>query len=121
MGPGQLSQRTRPGSSLPAPKGINLTISGPLRKLLVDRNEVDYAARRRVLSFKYHSIAPRRDHHRNAADRNWFLALIGGVTVHPAQRVMTLTVVFWPRSKQHRGHVPKLIPAMSPLGDVVCF
>jgi hypothetical protein len=24
-----------------------------------------------------------------------------GVTVHPAQGVMTLTVVFWPRSKQH--------------------
>ena len=25
---------------------------------------------------------------------------IGGVTVHPAQGVMTLTVIFWPRTKQ---------------------
>jgi len=26
---------------------------------------------------------------------------IGGVTVHPAQGVMTLTVIFWPRAKTH--------------------
>jgi L-lactate dehydrogenase complex protein LldG len=26
---------------------------------------------------------------------------IGGVSVHPAQGVMTLTVIFWPRAKQH--------------------
>jgi L-lactate dehydrogenase complex protein LldG len=26
---------------------------------------------------------------------------IGGVSVHPAQGVLTLTVIFWPRAKQH--------------------
>ena len=28
---------------------------------------------------------------------------IGGITVHPAQEVMTLTVIFWPRARNRRA------------------
>jgi hypothetical protein len=75
MGAGKLSQRTRPNPSLKAPDGIDQPISCLRNKLPVDRSEVEYAACRRVLSFKYRPIVARRCHHRNAADRNWFLAL----------------------------------------------
>ena len=44
-------------------------------KVPEDRIEFEYAARRRVLSFKYRTIAARRGHHTNDADSNWFLAL----------------------------------------------
>lgn len=30
-------------------------------------------------------------------------AEIGGITVHPAQGVMTLTVIFWPRTNKPNG------------------
>jgi hypothetical protein len=35
----------------------------------------EYAACRTVLPFKYRAIVARRDHHSDAGDRNWFLAL----------------------------------------------
>jgi hypothetical protein len=35
----------------------------------------EYAACRRVLPFKYRPVVAHCGHHRDAADRNWFLAL----------------------------------------------
>jgi L-lactate dehydrogenase complex protein LldF len=32
---------------------------------------------------------------------------IGGITVHPAQGVMTLTVIFWPRAQQPKSRTSR--------------
>ena len=39
------------------------------------RLKLSYATRRTVLPFKYRAIVGQRVHRRDAADRNWFLAL----------------------------------------------